>query len=163
MTNPKNLPYRKGVGMMIINQESKVFVGKRIDTKTRGWQMPQGGMNTGETPSRAVFREMKEELGTNKGEIIAESKYWYSYDLPEFLVPKLWDGAYKGQKQKWFLIRYTGSDEDINIKTATPEFYEWSWVDIEDLPVMIVHFKKKLYNAVLKEFEPLVARKRNYY
>ncbi len=156
MTKTKNLPYRKGVGMMIINQRGEIFIGKRIDTKTQGWQMPQGGINIGETPSRAAFREMEEELGTNKGRIIAESKYWYSYDLPDFLVPKLWDGNYKGQMQKWYLIRFTGSEKDINIHTPEPEFNNWRWINVEELPKMVIHFKRKLYDSVLEEFKPLI-------
>ena len=105
----REMPYRPSVGMMIIDDHRRIFVGKRIDTKISAWQMPQGGINLGETPSVAALREMKEETGCNEGHIIAESKYWYSYDLPKALIPKLWDGKFRGQKQKWFLIRFTGS------------------------------------------------------
>lgn len=150
------LPYRLGVGMMIINESNQVLVGKRIDAKLQAWQMPQGGIDLGETPSKAAFREMFEELGSNAGEIIAESKYWYSYDIPKFLIPKLWDGNYKGQKQKWFLIKFTGKDEDINLETEHQEFSEWRWVDIDELYDIIIPFKKKLYKAVLDEFRPLL-------
>jgi putative (di)nucleoside polyphosphate hydrolase len=146
------LPYRPGVGMMIVNKHMKVFVAKRIDTKTQAWQMPQGGINIAETPSKAALREMKEEIGTNKAEIIAESRVWYSYDIPEFLISKLWHGRYKGQKQKWFLMRFNGEDSDININTTIPEFSDWKWADISDLEAIIVPFKRKLYKAVINEF-----------
>lgn len=150
------LPYRLGVGMMIINDKNQVFVGKRVDAKLHAWQMPQGGIHLGETPSKAALREMKEEIGSSSGYIIAESKNWYSYDIPKFLIPKLWDGNYKGQKQKWFLIKFTGSDEDINIATDHQEFLEWRWADIQQLYDIIIPFKKKLYKAVLDEFIPLI-------
>lgn len=151
------LPYRRGVGMMIINNDGQVFLGKRVESKYEAWQMPQGGIDNAETPSKAVRREMMEEIGCDKGEIIAETKKWYSYDIPEFLVSKLWDGKYKGQKQKWFLIRFTGEDSDIDIQTDNPEFREWCWADPSDLPQLIVPFKKILYDAVLEEFTPLIA------
>ena len=102
------LPFRPGVGMMILNKDKRVFVGKRIDSKANGWQMPQGGIDIGETPSCAAMREMEEEIGTNKGRILAESKNWYSYRIPEFLIPRLWDGQYCGQKQTWFMIEFLG-------------------------------------------------------
>ncbi|MFK7974400.1 MAG: RNA pyrophosphohydrolase [Rickettsiaceae bacterium] len=150
------LPYRLGVGMMIINQHNQVFLGKRIDTKAKGWQMPQGGIDLGETPSLAALREMEEEIGSNKGEIIAESKQWYSYRIPEFLVPKLWNGQYCGQKQKWFLIRFTGLDQDINVETLHPEFNQWCWVETHELLSNIIPFKLKLYKQILNEFNPLL-------
>lgn len=150
------LPFRPGVGMMIINKNNRVFVGKRIDSKANGWQMPQGGIDLGETPSSAALREMAEEIGSNKGEIIAESKKWYSYRLPEFLVNKLWDGKYCGQRQKWFLIRFTGQDSDINIHTKHPEFDSWCWVDMKDLLTNIIPFKHKLYSKVIAEFKQFI-------
>ncbi len=148
----RELPYRPSVGMMIIDKNSKIFVGKRINTKISAWQMPQGGINLGETPSIAALREMSEELGCNKGHIIAESKYWYSYDVPKALIPKLWNGNFRGQKQKWFLIKFTGTNEDINISTSIPEFEEWRWARIDELLSIIIPFKRKLYKAILKEF-----------
>ncbi len=154
--NPQKLPYREGVGMMIINKQKKIFVGKRIDTKIEAWQMPQGGIDIGETPSKAALREMHEEIGSDKGEILAESKKWYSYDLPPFLIPRLWNGRYRGQKQKWFLIIFKGLDEEINIKTAHPEFNAWRWVSLEKLPKIIVPFKRRLYQAVIEEFKDLI-------
>ena len=151
-----SLPYREGVGMMIVNKDNFIFVGKRIDTKIEAWQMPQGGIDQGETPSRAAIREMTEETGSPNGRIIAESNRWYSYDLPIFLIPKLWNGRYKGQKQKWFLIEYQGKDEEINLATSHPEFNEWMWISLDMLPKIIVPFKKKLYEAVIEEFKHLI-------
>lgn len=152
------LPYRPGVGMMIVNNNNKIFVGKRIDSKTNGWQMPQGGIDLGETPSAAALREMMEELGSDKGYILAESKRWYSYRLPKFLIPKLWDGRYCGQRQKWFLIRFTGSDNDINIKTKHPEFDNWKWVNFDELLKNIIPFKHKLYQQVINEFKDILIK-----
>lgn len=150
---PSDLPFRPGVGMMILDKNNRVFVGKRIDSKSIGWQMPQGGIDLGETPSAAAMREMKEEIGSAKGKILAETKNWYSYRVPEFLVPRLWDGQYCGQKQKWFLIKFTGNDEDINISTKEPEFSEWKWVTLDALLENIVPFKLKLYQQVINEFK----------
>ena len=155
--NPsEELPFRHGVGMMILNKQGHIFVGKRVESKFEAWQMPQGGILTGETPSRAVFREMKEEIGCDSGNIIAETKKWYSYNIPDFLISKLWAGQFKGQKQKWFLLEFTGSDTDINVDTETPEFREWRWVSKEEILDIIVPFKKRLYMAVIKEFEHLL-------
>lgn len=144
--------------MMIVNKDNKVFVGKRVDSKGENWQMPQGGIDLGETPSSAALREMLEEIGTDKGYIIAESRYWYSYDVPKFLTAKLWGGNFRGQKQKWFLIRFTGQDGDINVNTAAPEFQSWRWADIDDLESIIVPFKVKLYKAVIQEFRSVLDR-----
>ncbi|MDX1924661.1 MAG: RNA pyrophosphohydrolase [Rickettsiaceae bacterium] len=152
----EDLPYRPCVGMMIVNKEKKIFVAKRTDTKNQAWQMPQGGIDLGETPSKAAFREMREEIGTDNGEIIAESSSWYCYDIPDFLVNKLWDGNYRGQKQKWFLIRFNGDDNEINLNTSTPEFCEWTWVNLEDLVDIIIPFKKKLYSAIVSEFSTFI-------
>jgi len=150
------LPFRPGVGMMIINQNNRIFVGKRIDSKTNGWQMPQGGINLGETPSAAALREMAEEIGSSQGKIIAESKKWYSYRLPPFLVHKLWGGKYCGQRQKWFLIRFTGQDSDINVKTKHPEFDSWQWVGFNELLENIIPFKYKLYSKIIAEFKEFI-------
>lgn len=150
------LPYRQGVGMMILNKNFQVFVAKRIDTKIQAWQMPQGGIFTGETPSKAALREMQEEIGTDKATIIAESSNWYSYDIPDGLIHKLWDGHYRGQRQKWFLMKFYGHESEINLHTSVPEFNEWSWVDLDDLPQIIIPFKRKLYKAIISEFRPLI-------
>lgn len=151
-----NLPFRQGVGMMIIDKKNRVFVGKRVDSKSNGWQMPQGGIDLGETPSAAALREMEEEIGSCKGYVIAESKRWYSYRIPAFLVPRLWGGQYCGQRQKWFLIRFTGDDSDININTEHPEFNQWKWVDFNELLSDIIPFKLKLYKQVVNEFKELL-------
>ena len=156
---PRVLPYRLGVGMMIINRHNQIFVGKRVDAKVQAWQMPQGGIDIGETPSKAAMREMEEEIGSKSGSIIAESKNWYSYDIPKFMIPILWYGSYKGQKQKWFLIKFTGADEEINIATDHPEFEEWRWVDVNELLNIIIPFKRKLYKAIIEEFEPLLTKR----
>lgn len=155
------LPFRPGVGMMIINNEDKVFVGKRVDSKANGWQMPQGGIDLGETPSSAAMREMEEEIGSGNGKIIAESKNWYSYRVPDFLIPKLWDGQYCGQKQKWFLIRFLGKDSDINLNTEHPEFNEWKWVNFDDLLADVIPFKLKLYREVTHEFYQILKQSKN--
>ncbi len=150
------LPYRKGTGLMLVNREGKVFVARRIDMPSEAWQMPQGGIDKGETPRMAALRELKEEIGTDKAEIIAESEGWLSYDLPAELVPKIWGGKYRGQTQKWFLLRFTGKNSDIDIETEHPEFLAWKWAEIGDLPKLIVPFKRKLYEDLLEEFTPLL-------
>lgn len=150
------LPFREGVGMMILNKHNQIFVGKRIDSKINGWQMPQGGIDLGETPSSAAMREMEEEIGSKNAVIISESKNWYSYRVPEFIIPKLWNGQYCGQKQKWFLIRFTGEDHEININTHYPEFDEWKWTSFDQLLTDIIPFKLELYKQVIKEFIPLL-------
>ena len=152
----KELPFRPGVGMMIINKNNQVFVAKRIDTKANGWQMPQGGIDLGETPSAAALREMKEEIGSDDGYIIAESKRWYSYRLPSFLIPRLWNGKYCGQRQKWFLIQFMGRDEDIDLSTGHPEFSDWRWVDFDELLATIIPFKLRLYKKVIEEFKDIL-------
>lgn len=154
------LPFRQGVGMVIVDKNNRVFVGKRIDSKVNGWQMPQGGIDLGETPSSAALREMEEEIGSSKGKIIAESKKWYSYRVPNFLIPRLWNGKYCGQRQKWFLIRFTGKDSDININTETPEFDQWKWVELDQLLVDIIPFKLRLYQQVIQEFKTLLEKKK---
>lgn len=148
-----SLPFRPGVGLMLLNNKNQVFVGKRIDTRSDAWQMPQGGIDNDESPKDAALRELEEETGVVSAEIIAETKLWYYYDVPEYLIPKLWDGKYRGQKQKWFLIRFYGNDEEINIrKSPQPEFLEWRWADLDALPEIIVPFKRKLYTEVIEEF-----------
>lgn len=147
-----SLPYRNGVGVMLFNRQGQVFVAKRIDTTSEAWQMPQGGMDPGESPLQAAVRELKEEIGTDKVELIRESHDWYTYDLPDDLVCKLWGGCYRGQRQKWFAMRFLGEDGDINLETEEPEFLEWKWVDMKLLPDMIVPFKRNLYKALIEEF-----------
>jgi len=152
-----HLPYRRGVGMMLVNAAGRVFVAKRIDTVAEAWQMPQGGIDEGEDPHVAALRELEEEIGTNKAEIIADSGTWLRYDLPDALIPKLWKGRYRGQEQLWFLLRFTGADTDINIATAHPEFSEWRWAEMHTLPDIIVPFKRALYQQLVQLFSPRVA------
>ena len=143
------LPLRLGVGIIVLNKENKVFVGKRRDNPTNKWQMPQGGVDRGENLVNAMKRELKEETSIRSIEILKELEGWTEYELPDYLLGKIWRGKYRGQKQKWFIVRFLGRDEEINIKTTHPEFIEWQWLDIENLPSVIVHFKKKVYEKLL--------------
>jgi len=143
------LPLRLGVGIIVLNKENKVFVGKRKDNPTNKWQMPQGGVDRGENLINAMKRELKEETSIRSIEILKELEGWTEYELPDYLLGKIWRGKYRGQKQKWFIVRFLGKDEEINLKTAHPEFIEWQWLDIENLPSVIVHFKKKVYEKLL--------------
>lgn len=151
-----SLPYRPCVGMMVVSKDRKVFVGQRLDTRAEAWQMPQGGIDEGEEPAQAVMRELQEEVGTDAAEIVASSQGWFDYDLPEHLVPQLWGGKYRGQRQKWFLLRFTGVDADIRIDTAHQEFAAWQWASLADVPRLIVPFKRKLYEQVIAEFMPQI-------
>jgi len=151
MNKFNNLPYRKGVGMMVFNDQKKIFVGKRIDNQ-EAWQMPQGGVDENEDYENAAKRELFEETGIQSIRIIKKSSNEYIYDLPEHLIGKIWKGKYKGQKQEWFLIKFLGPDSEININQKHPEFNEWKWVNINDLPNLIVSFKKNLYLSVIDEF-----------
>ena len=154
MTDPKSLPYRPGAGVMLLNREGKVFVAQRLDSTLEAWQMPQGGLDEGEDPEDGALRELGEETGISrdKVEIIARCPTPLLYDLPEDLVGKLWKGKWRGQRQHWFLCRFTGRDEDVNIETEHPEFRAWKWADPAELPSMIVPFKRKLYEDVIAAF-----------
>jgi putative (di)nucleoside polyphosphate hydrolase len=149
-------PYRLGVGLVLFNAERKVFVAQRIDTPGDAWQFPQGGIDEGEDPRQTVMREMKEEIGTNKAEIVAESREWIGYDLPADIADKVWKGRFRGQKQKWFLARFTGRDKDIDIDTKHPEFSRWCWMELAQVPALIVPFKRDLYDQVAAEFLPIL-------
>lgn len=151
----QKLPYRPSVGLIILNKKHEVFVGRRIDSKLEAWQMPQGGIDDGETPTEAALREMKEEIGTNNATIIAESKQWYKYDLPIYLISKLWNGKYRGQRQKWFILNFLGEDSEININYHDAEFTEWKWIKIEELAQITISFKKNLYLSVIEEFRDI--------
>ena len=144
-----DLPYRPCVGIMLFNKNGEVFVGKRIDQTVEGWQMPQGGIDDGETPKQAALRELQEEVGTDKAEIIAEMDAWVTYDLPAHLIVVAFHGKYKGQRQKWFALRFTGEDADINLTSHEPEFSAFQWVSLENLPGLIVPFKRDTYRSVI--------------
>jgi putative (di)nucleoside polyphosphate hydrolase len=150
-----DLPYRPCVGLMLFNRHGQVFVGKRIDQTVEGWQMPQGGIDDGEAPAEAVLRELKEETGTDKAEVIGEMENWLTYDLPAHLVGIAFHGKYRGQRQKWFALRFLGQDSDIDLHTHQPEFAEWKWVDMAALPGLIVPFKRDTYAAVIAAFRGL--------
>jgi len=149
----ETLGYRPAVGIMLLNPRGEVFVARRVDMPMMpAWQMPQGGIDPGETPSQAALRELKEEIGTDKAEILGESRVWLKYDLPPELARGIWDGRYRGQRQKWFVMRFIGSDADIDLATEHPEFDAWQWVAPDRLPELIVPFKRQLYIDILAEF-----------
>ena len=145
--------YRPAVGIMLLNRRGEVFVARRIDMPAlSAWQMPQGGIDPGETPRQAALRELKEEIGTGKAEILGESRRWLKYELPVELAGGIWGGRYRGQRQKWFVMRFTGNDGDINLATEHPEFSAWKWVPISALPDLIVSFKRQVYRDLVDEF-----------
>ncbi|WP_299355512.1 RNA pyrophosphohydrolase [uncultured Shimia sp.] len=149
------LPYRPCVGVMLVNANGGVFVGQRIDNPTDAWQMPQGGVDKGEDPRDAALRELWEETGVvaDLVTIEAETEDWLPYDLPHDLVPRIWKGRYKGQEQKWYLLRFNGVDSDVNIQTDHAEFSEWRWLPVDQLVDKIVPFKRDVYRAVVAAFE----------
>ena len=140
---------------MLLNDTSEVFVARRIDVPGDTWQMPQGGIGEGEDPSEAAFRELREEIGTDKAKLMAESQTWLRYDLPKDLIPPSWESRWRGQRQKWFVMRFTGKDTDINLETEHPEFSDWKWVPIDELPAMVISFKRQVYLDLLAEFREL--------
>lgn len=150
------LPYRRGVGIVLVNDAGHVFAGQRVDMPG-AWQMPQGGIDRGETPRAAALRELAEEVGTNKAVVLAETADWLRYDLPQELVGIVWGGRYRGQMQKWFAMRFTGADSDIDLQTHHAEFNRWRWVRAEELLAGIVYFKRDVYRAVMAEFAHLLA------
>ena len=144
--------YRPGVGIVLFNREGRVFVGRRVDLEHEAWQMPQGGIDPGESPREAALREVREELGTDKVEIVAEAPDLLRYDLPAHLVGATWGGEWRGQSQRWFAMRFLGEDGDIDVHTDHPEFSDWRWVALEDLPALIVAFKRDVYQQIAETF-----------
>jgi putative (di)nucleoside polyphosphate hydrolase len=153
--------YRRGVGLLMFNAQGMIFTGRRIDTDTEAWQMPQGGIDPGETPRQAAIRELKEETGTDNVEIVGESAQWRSYDFPAELQSQIWNGRFRGQTQKWFAMRFLGRDSEIDLDGHQPEFDSWRWSRLEDLPRHIVRFKRRLYADIAAEFEELIRRSLN--
>ena len=151
MDNTKELPLRIGVGIALLNHESKIFVGKRIDNPKNSWQMPQGGVDKNEDFLQAAKRELKEETSVMTVEVIKELNEWLTYDLPKNLLGKLWKGKYRGQKQKWFVMKFIGNNEEINIKTKKPEFLDWKWIKPSDLPRVAVNFKANIYRKMVEK------------
>jgi putative (di)nucleoside polyphosphate hydrolase len=152
----KNLPLRSGVGIVVLNKANKVFVAKRIDNAKNFWQMPQGGVDEGEDYLTAAYRELEEETSIKNVELISELDGLITYNLPEHLLGIIWKGKYKGQTQKWFLMRYLGEDNQINIKTKKPEFLEWKWVDLKEITNLVVDFKLHVYQEVQQKVKGLL-------
>jgi|TARA_B110000902_G_scaffold180165_1_gene204114 putative (di)nucleoside polyphosphate hydrolase len=154
--NHKILPLRTGVGIAVINSQNKVFVGKRKDNPFDKWQMPQGGVDSNEPLLLAMKRELLEETSIKNIKVLKEFDQWIEYELPENLIGKIWKGKYRGQKQKWFVVKFLGNDNEINIDTKNAEFIEWKWIDIDLLPDLIVLFKKHVYKEVLVELKKII-------
>ena len=152
----KTLPLRSGVGIIVLNKENKIFVAKRIDNSKNFWQMPQGGVNDGEDFLTAAYRELEEETSMKKVELIKEIDGTITYELPDHLLGIIWKGKYKGQKQKWFLMRYLGNDKEINIKTKKPEFLDWKWISLDELTKVVVGFKLHVYTELKEKIQKII-------
>ena len=152
----KDLPLRNGVGIVVLNKQNKVFVAKRIDNPKDFWQMPQGGVDNGESFLTAAYRELEEETSIKNVELIQEIDGTTTYELPKHLLGIIWKGKYKGQKQKWFLMRYLGEDSEINIKTHKPEFLEWRWIDLDMLTEVVVDFKLHVYKELKEKIQKII-------
>ena len=155
-SNLENLPYRNGVGVVLLNKDNKVFVAKRIDNKKNFWQMPQGGVDKGENFLKAAYRELKEETSIKSVELIKELEGTVTYELPDHLLGVIWRGKYRGQKQKWFLMRFKGEEKEINIKTKNPEFLDWKWVGINQITEVVVDFKLHVYKELKEKIKKFV-------
>ena len=155
MENRNELPLRLGVGIVLLNQKNEVFVGKRIDNPKNAWQMPQGGVDQNENFLQAAKRELAEETGIKSVRLIKELDGWFKYDLPKYLLGKLWKGQYRGQKQKWLVMKFLGKSDEINVKTKNPEFFDWKWIELSKLPNVAVHFKVDIYKKIKEELTSL--------
>ena len=151
-----NLPLRKGVGIVLLNQNNQIFVAKRIDNPNDFWQMPQGGIDIGENPLQAAYRELKEETSIKSVKLIKEINNEITYLLPNNLLGIIWRGKYKGQTQKWFIMRFLGEDKEINLKTNHPEFLDWKWINLENITDKVVYFKLHVYEEIKKELKDLI-------
>ena len=154
--NFKKLPLRSGVGIVVLNKDNKVFVARRIDNPKNFWQMPQGGVNEGEDFLSAAYRELKEETSMSKVKLLKEINEMTTYELPDNLLGIIWKGKYKGQRQKWFLMRYLGSDDEINLQTNNPEFLDWKWIDIDLLTDVVVDFKLNVYKEIKEKIKKII-------
>jgi putative (di)nucleoside polyphosphate hydrolase len=154
----ESVPYRPAVGMMLLNRDGLVFVGKRIDQTQEAWQMPQGGIDDGENPEAAALRELEEEIGTRNVKILREHPDWLLYDLPPHLIGVAWEGRYRGQRLKWVAMRFLGHDREIRVATAHAEFSEWKWLKSADVLRLVVPFKREVYAAALDAFDDLIAK-----
>ena len=154
--NNKKLPMRNGVGVIILNKNNQVFVAKRKDNQVDRWQMPQGGVNSGESYLSAMKRELFEETSIKSIELLKEIDGFFEYELPDNLVGIIWRGKFKGQKQKWFIVKFIGNEKEINLKTKYPEFVEWKWIMPDELPNVIVDFKRNLYLSLLVKLKELI-------
>ena len=159
MAQPEDLPYRPCVGIALVNAEGLVFAGRRLDNFPQAWQMPQGGIDDGETPRAAALRELREETGITSDLVqpVAKTHHWISYDLPPEMLGKAWGGKYRGQRQKWFLYRFTGTDDQVRIATEHPEFSDWRWIEVDTLVQGIVPFKRAVYQQVVAAFRAYLA------
>ena len=156
MNKKKVLPLRSGVGIVVLNKDNRVFVAKRIDNRKNFWQMPQGGVDSGESFLEAAFRELEEETSIKNIKLIKELDGLIEYELPPHLLGLIWKGKYRGQEQKWFVVRFVGKDNEINIKTKKPEFYEWKWIDLENITDLVVDFKLHVYKEVKKKVKEII-------
>ena len=154
--NKNNLPMRQGVGVIILNNQNKIFVGKRKDNPVDKWQMPQGGIDQGEDHLTAMKRELYEETSIKSIEVIKELEGYYEYMLPKNLVGVIWKGKFKGQRQKWFVTKFIGNEKEINLNTKNPEFIEWKWIIADELPNVIVNFKKEMYQKILFNIRKII-------
>ena len=152
----KNLPLRNGVGIIVLNKDNKIFVARRIDNPKNFWQMPQGGVDEGENVLEAAYRELREETSIKNVELIKELSGITTYELPDYLLGIIWKGKYRGQSQKWFLMRFTGSENEINIKTKNPEFLDWKWIEIDQITEVVVDFKLKVYKEVKEKIKKII-------